>query len=59
MWQANLGQSCASKCTDLVRGKLCIPLQHEVKFQEEDKIGSQTIVLASKDKDFCEYVVYY
>ena len=48
-WQGNLGQSCAVKCTDRVQGKLCNPLQHEVKFQEEDKIGSQAIVLASKD----------
>ena len=50
MWQKNLGQSCAAKCTDLVQGKLCNPLQHEVKFQEEDKNDSQTIFGASKDR---------
>ena len=47
MCQENLGQSCAVKCTDIVQGKLCNPLQFEVKFQfqEEDQIGSQMSVL--------------
>jgi len=54
IWQESLGQSCAAKCKDLVQGTLCNPLQHEVKFQEEEKIGSQKIILASKDKDCCE-----
>ena len=54
MWQENLGQSGAAKCTDPVQGKLYNLLQHEVGFQEEDKIGSQTIAWASKYKEFCE-----
>ena len=36
-------------CTDLVEGKLCSPLQHEEKFQEEGKIGSLINGTASND----------